>query len=170
VKPVKWVFDGWQTSSIITFASGRPWGVSYSVINGANITGGGDYSHAVMVASPNLSFFDRTTNHFFNTAAFAMAPQKVGSVDPGNAPVDNIHGPGRENFDMTFSKNVHVGERRNVQFRWELYNIFNHPSFYQLNTTAQFNNVTGVQSNAAFGQLTNTLTPRVMQLALRFTF
>ena len=170
LKPVKWVLDGWQTSSIVTFASGRPWGVSYSVINGQNITGGGDYSRAVMVGSPNLSFGDRSINHFFNTSAFAMAPQKVGSIDPGNAPVDNIHGPGRENVDMTFSKNVRIGEHKNVQFRWELYNIFNHPSFYQLNTTAQFAVATGVQSNGAFGQLTNTLTPRVMQLALRLTF
>ena len=123
-----------------------------------------------MVGSPNLSFGDRSINHFFNTSAFAMAPQKVGSIDPGNAPVDNIHGPGRENVDMTFSKNVRIGEHKNVQFRWELYNIFNHPSFYQLNTTAQFAVATGVQSNGAFGQLTNTLTPRVMQLALRLTF
>ena len=170
VKLVKWIFDGWQTSGIVTFASGRPYGVSYSVINGLNITGGGDYSRAVMVASPNLSYSDRSRNRFFNTSAFAMAPQIVGSINPGNAPIDNIHGPGRNNFDMTFSKNNRIGERTNVQLRWEIYNIFNHPSFYQLNTTAQFNAGTGAQVNGAFGQLTNTLTPRVMQLALRLTF
>jgi hypothetical protein len=140
------------------------------VINGQNITGGGDYSRAVMVASPNLSYGDRANTHFFNTSAFAMAPQIVGSIAPGNAPIDNIHGPGRNNTDMTFSKNFRFAERANAQFRWELYNIFNHPSFYQLNTTAQFNPATGAQSNGAFGQLTNTLTPRVMQLALRLTF
>jgi len=170
VKPVKWMFDGWQTSSIVTFASGRPWGVTYSVTNGVNITGGGDYSHAVMVGSPNLAWSDRSINHFFNTSAFAMAPQIVGSVDPGNAPVDNIHGPGRNNWDMTFSKNVHIGEHKTFQLRWELYNIFNHPSFYQLNVSATFAAATGVQTNAAFGQLTNTLTPRVMQLAGKFNF
>ena len=145
VKPVQWILDGWQTSSIVTFASGRPYGVSYSVLNGVNITGGGDYNRAVMVASPNLSFGERTRNRFFNTSAFAMPPQIVGSVAPGNAPQDNIHGPGRNNFDMTFSKNVRLAERKNLQLRWELYNIFNHPSFYQVNTTAQFAAATGVQ-------------------------
>jgi hypothetical protein len=170
VTPVKWVFDGWQTSSVITFASGRPYGVSYSVLNGVNITGGGDYNRAVVVASPNVPWSERTRDRYFNTAAFAMSPQVVGSVRPGNAPQDNIHGPGRNNFDMTFSKNFRVKERKNLQFRWELYNIFNHPSFYQVNTTAQFTAATGVQANQSFGQLTNTLTPRVMQLALRFTF
>jgi hypothetical protein len=144
--------------------------VSYSVLNGVNITGGGDYNRAVVVASPNVPWSERTRDRYFNTAAFAMSPQVVGSVRPGNAPQDNIHGPGRNNFDMTFSKNFRVKERKNLQFRWELYNIFNHPSFYQVNTTAQFTAATGVQANQSFGQLTNTLTPRVMQLALRFTF
>jgi hypothetical protein len=53
-----------------------------------------------------------------------MAPQIVGSTTLGNAPVDNIHGLGRNNVDMTFSKNARIGERKNVQLRWELYKYF----------------------------------------------
>jgi len=155
---------------VVTFSSGRPWTVSYSMTSGPNITGGGDYNRVMIVGDPRLSYSDRTFNEFFNTAAFAAPPQVVGSIAPENAPLDVAHGPGRKNFDSTFSRNFHIIEKANLQFRCEVYNIFNHPSFYQMNTSAQFNPTTGQQVNKLFGQLSNSLTPRVIQLALRLTF
>ncbi len=88
----------------------------------------------------------------------------------GNAPLDTVEGPGRNNIDMTFTKTFPIREKKQLTFRWEIYTIFNHPSFYQMNVAARFDPTTGQQVNAGFGQLTNTLTPRQMQLSLRFAF
>jgi hypothetical protein len=72
---------------------------------------------------------------------------------------------------MSLSKHFPFkNERRNLEFRWETYNTFNHTQYSGINTTAQFNPVTGQQVNAQFGQVTSTRLPRVMQGTLRFVF
>ena len=63
-----------------------------------------------------------------------------------------------------------VREGKNLQFRGELFNAFNHPSFTTvgrtLNTTA-----TGVNPLASnFGVVTDTRDARVVQFALKLTF
>jgi hypothetical protein len=60
-------------------------------------------------------------------------------------------------------------ETRNVQFRWEAFNAFNHTQFDTVNTTANFT-AAGVQTNGQFGQVTGVRPPRVMQLSLRVEF
>jgi len=60
-------------------------------------------------------------------------------------------------------------ERLSAQFRVEAYNVFNHTQFSAVNTSATFD-ANGVQTNAAFGQYTNTANPRRLQLALRLMF
>ena len=66
-------------------------------------------------------------------------------------------------------KNFSLGAGRRIQFRWEMYNVFNHTQWSALNTTAQFNPA-GEQVNASFGKATNARDPRIMQAAIRFTF
>jgi hypothetical protein len=70
---------------------------------------------------------------------------------------------------MTFVKNIPVKEKVSFQFRWEMYNVFNHTQPTSLNTTAQFN-AAGSQINTAFGQVTGTRDPRVQQMSLRVSF
>ena len=60
----------------------------------------------------------------------------VGTI--GNAPKDVFRGPGIDNWDLSFFKNFPIRERATVQFRWEMYNAFNHPSFQGVNTSASF--------------------------------
>jgi len=169
VAPVKWAFNNWQWSGITSFASGRPWMVTYSMSSGPDIVGGGDYNRPLMVGNPELPWSARTINEFFNVNAFAAPPQIKGTF-PGNEPNDAVRGPGRNNWDMTFTKKFPIWEHKDLTLRWEIYNIFNHPSFYQMNVTARYDPTTYQQINAGFGQLTNTLTPRTMQFALRLVF
>jgi hypothetical protein len=67
-------------------------------------------------------------------------------------------------------KNTAIGERQNIQFRAEFFNLFNH---------AQFDNPGGFPgslsnsnvNSAAFGLITSTaVNPRVIQLALKYQF
>ena len=165
---VRWAFDNWELAGIATFMDGSPTGISYSLINGADVTGGGDGSRVVVLANATLPSGQRTIYQYFNTSAFA-APV-VGSI--GNAPHDVFRGPGTNNWDLSIFKNFPIKEKAKFQFRWELYNAFNHPSFSGVNTSASFSAPgSTTQLNSQFGQVTSTNgLPRVMQGSLRFTF
>ena len=80
------------------------------------------------------------------------------------------------NSDITFGKAFPInGEKRQIQFRAEMYNIFNHTQFSAANIGPQYNWPlwqTGVlqQTNANLGRYTASLTPRQMSLSLRLLF
>ncbi|HKZ53225.1 MAG TPA: TonB-dependent receptor [Candidatus Acidoferrales bacterium] len=46
----------------------------------------------------------------------------------GDAGRNILEGPGLVNFDFAFYKNFRWGEGRMLQFRWEIYDLFNHPN------------------------------------------
>jgi hypothetical protein len=163
---VRHVLDNWQFAGVTTFSSGLPQSISLATTDNADITGGGDGSRAVVIAPVQLAGSDRSFTRFFNTAAFAR-PAKS---DPGNASVYPFRGPGVNNWDLTLTKAFPLwSEARKLQFRWELYNAFNHTQYQAIDTTARFDPA-GVQSNARFGQVIAMRPARVMQFALRLQF
>ena len=70
---------------------------------------------------------------------------------------------------MTFVKNIPIREKVKFQFRWEMYNAFNHTQFTGANSTAQFD-AKGSLVNTAFGQLNSARDPRIQQMSLRVSF
>jgi hypothetical protein len=66
-------------------------------------------------------------------------------------------------------KNLRIKEKVALQFRWEMFNAFNHTQFNAVNTTATFN-AQGVQTNSTFGQFSGTDSPRNQQVMLRLSF
>lgn len=165
---VRWICDDWQMSGIFAFVSGAPEGVSLSLADGADITGGGDGTSVVMTGKAILPKNQRTFYRFFDTSVFQRPP--VGSPGSGAAATRYaFRGPGTNNWDLTFIKTVPVKERARLQFRWEMYNAFNHTQFSGVDTTARFD-AAGNQINTRFGQLTSARSPRVQQLALRISF
>jgi hypothetical protein len=75
---------------------------------------------------------------------------------------NSLRGPGYVNFDLALSKTTAlIGERLKVEFRAEFFNILNHANF-----TSPVTNINSGQ----FGQVISTQPPRIIQLALRFTF
>lgn len=130
-----------------------------------NLTGGGDPQRVDVVGNANAGNV-HTFYNWFNPAAFALP----GKNDPGNAGKYDIRQPGVNNDDMQLSKKFPVGgEKRYFTLRWEAYNVFNHTQYATVNTAAKFTPA-GVQTNALFGQVISTRTPRIMQGSLRFTF
>src|SRR5581483_919177 len=92
----------------------------------------------------------------------------------GNSGVGIVSGPRQFNWDFTLMKNTPIGEHQNIQFRAEFFNLFNH---------AQFSNPNGFPANlinvnssipgtvSANEKITSTsVNPRVIQLALKYTF
>ena len=160
------VLDSWQISGITTLASGTPQQVSQSTTTGIDFTGGGDGQRINVTGDPRLPHGDHTVDHMFNTAVFAMS----GFNDAGNAARDIYRGPGLIVSDLTLFKNIPVREKRALQLRWEVYNMFNHTNFSSVDNTARFNPANGAQTNATFGKATAARNPRLMQVSVRFSF
>jgi hypothetical protein len=89
----------------------------------------------------------------------------------GNLGRNTLISPGVANVDFTLAKETKLamlGENGSVQFRWEMFNLFNRPNFGSPGLTL-FDRTGAVQSGA--GRIENTRTnSRQMQFALRFAF
>jgi hypothetical protein len=70
-------------------------------------------------------------------------------------------GPGENEWDITVSKRIAISESKYVQFRTDIFNIFN---------KTQFVNPDGNFSNTTFGQVLQARDPRLVQFALKFYF
>jgi hypothetical protein len=88
--------------------------------------------------------------------------QITGTGVVGDSGRNTLRGPHTTVFDAALTRDFHMTERANLQFRWEVFNLSNTPLFGQPNS-----NVT----SGAVGSIT-TLSgdPRVMQFALRVSF
>jgi len=160
------VFNDWQLSGITSFVSGAPQTVGFTTTAATDITGTASLGPRIVVTgNPVLPKGERTFSRNFRTDVFRLPAR--GTI--GNAAKTIIRGPGRNNWDIAVFKDFPVREAMRFQFRWELYNAFNHAQFNGLDTTARFD-PQGNQVNMRLGEFTSALAPRVMQLALRFQF
>jgi hypothetical protein len=127
-------------------------------------TGNGGGEHAflepgikdgnISISHPNRNAF---VNQFFNTAAFIPVSQDpLGSY--GNAGRGLISGPGFSNTDFSVLKDFMIREPMRIQFRAEMFNVFN-----QVN----FNNPDTQETDGTFGVITSALDGRVIQFALK---
>ena len=151
------VLGGWQLSGIYVVQSGTPgYPTPGADRSNTGIGNGRDRLNATGI-SPILS--NRTTNQWFNTAAFALEP--FGTF--GNAGRNTIPNPGRNAANLTLMKNFRIYERSSLQFRWEVYNAFNHPNWGNPGNTWGPN----------FGVITSTageVPMRQMQFGLKLLF
>lgn len=93
-------------------------------------------------------------------ASLGLSQPLIGNY--GNLGRNVVRLNGQSTFDWNFYKNTPIKERFNLQFRAEMYNIFNTPTFQQVNRTI---------TSPSFGTYTDTaLNSRNMQMALRLVF
>jgi hypothetical protein len=115
--------DGWQLNTIFTLQSGRPIGIvnsddtseTFNFHQRPNVVPGVD---------PILHNWSPDTG-YLNPNAFAQPAD--GTF--GNFGRNQIYGPGFKNVDFSLSKIFEIREALKLQFRWEVFNIFNHPNF-----------------------------------------
>ncbi len=82
------------------------------------------------------------------------------------------------NVDFSIVKNWHFKERYSIQFRGEMFNVFNHANFanlagYQNNLNLQGNSTLpnfGSVTNGGFGTIGQASAPREIQFGLKFSF
>jgi hypothetical protein len=160
----KQLVNGWQLSGVTTFSSGLP---VYIFENDDRSLLGTPFAGPLPlgVDTPNFAggsvhiFNPRNTNRqYFDTTGFSA--ETLGQL--GTARRRFFAGPGINNFNMALAKNTRFGERYNLEFRAEFFNIFNHTQF--ANVQGNFNATT------SFGQVTTARDPRIGQLGLKFAF
>ncbi len=197
----KLLLDSWQMSGIVVHQSGTP----FSVINGgspggigvsdnggvANYFGTGSYADCV--SSPYLQVADGRNIPqtfgplFYNPAAF-VAPRGLTFGDCGR---NSLNNPARTNFNVSLLKHFKVLGERDLEFRAEGFNIFNHTQFRIYDPSHPGNtgnNVIGCYGpastgySAAGGGGTDCTTgnsflhpvdahdPRILQFGLKFSF
>jgi hypothetical protein len=125
----------------------------------------------------------------FNVNCFA----KPSLGDVGDAGRNIVRLPSLFNSDLAFFKNIPWGEKRNVRLRWEIYNIFNHTNFRDMDVALTYGLVlnqtnpavrcstiaaptanactTGfTQTRSTFGTPTSARAPRIMQASIQINF
>ena len=175
-RAVDLIAGGWQTAGIVTARTGEAYTafLSYDPTNTG--TGGPwpnrvhnpkDFSYnvagQVALGCPGGK---QSLTCFYNPAAFVvpdLAPGQTFAHQFGTSGNGILRGPDQVNVDFSAIKDFHLTEAQTIQFRAELFNMFNHPQFQ----------IPGANPNVAGGQaITATLTDnqREVQLALRYTF
>ncbi len=153
--------NGWVITGITRFATGLPVTMTESDDNsllGTFSPGAGPDVDRPNYTPGNLQFNDpRSGLPYLNKSLFSK--EALGQL--GTADVRFFHGPGINNWDMALIKDTNVTERIHSQFRFELFNTFNH---------AQFNSPSGNINSGSFGIVTSARDPRIAQAALKFLF
>jgi hypothetical protein len=172
---------GWQLSGNVTLQTGMP----FTVVNSGPDTSG--FNQAISGISPQ-------GENRPNLVKAGPLPQNNGNPDAafdpswfsantagedGTSGRNQYYGPGLANVDFSVARSFHIfpGEGRQLEFRSDFFNLFNHTNF--ANPVADMN-------NANFGKITETLGsavatsvgtsggatggPRIVQFSLRLRF
>jgi hypothetical protein len=158
--------SGWSVSGITRFATGLP--VTFASFgDNALVYVQNNGVNSVSIDLPNYTPGDLHINHnprnglpYFNTSLFT--PNALGTQ--GNAKRRFFYAPGMNNFDMALHKMTKINESKTLEFRFEMFNTFNHAQFYPDDT------VDGNINSPTFGHVLKAAPPRIGQVALRFTF
>ena len=159
------VFGDWQLNGIFTAMSGTPFTVFDS--NDVSLQGqapeisGFSSNRPNVIGNPNSG--PKTAAEWFDVKAFQqLQPDPLGRFQVfGNEGRNAVVGPGYVNWDFSAFKNIRLTESKQLQFRGELFNILNHTNFRLP--------VSDIES-ATFGQIQSDVSPRVIQVALKFLF
>ena len=144
----------WELGGIVVMQSGLPYTVT--VPGSPSNTGGSSRANPVNGVNPIPT--PQSITAWFNPAAFATPA----AYTWGTLGRNSLNGPAIYNIDATVSRNFRMGEKRNLAFRWEMFNVVNHPQFGTPNATA------GV---GGAGTITTTQRAnRQMQVAIKFAF
>lgn len=162
----KTLLQGWTVAGITRISSGFPVTISSdgdrsligSLPNGVN-----NQSLDLPDFTPgplNINQNPRNGQPYFNTSLFQ--PQALGTA--GNASRRSFYGPGMFNSDLALLRSFQLSEAKALQFRLETFNTFNHTQFFGPAA------VNGNIDSDLFGHVVRAAPPRLMQVALKFTF
>lgn len=168
------VLGGWELSGIVNVQTGQSITVTQSLdpFDSATITPGAASNRGLGFLQGDATNLanqsgnpsgPKTVSEWFNTAAFSQSVGTFGNSRPGA-----ILGPGFQRWDTSLFKNLHFGERANLQLRLETFNTFNHGSPSQICNDGGTGSCT--VGTSAFGLITAYHIPRELQIGAKISF
>jgi hypothetical protein len=149
--------EGWQLGTIVQSQSGNPVNI---VVNNTTFTGTNNTVRPDVTGPIEIL---GTPNRWFDISPFIVPVGRFGSLGR-----NVVIGPGFNNTDFSVIKRTKLTESQLIEFRWEVFDLFNHANF------GQPGRVVGTTN---FGQITNTRfgtgdsgSSRQMQFALKYKF
>jgi outer membrane receptor protein involved in Fe transport len=172
--PTRWLAGGWQLNGIISLYSGQAF-TPYLSYDPTNTGSGGPRPDQVgdpynFSNSPCGSH--QSINCWYNPAAFALPAIAPGQPTPplgtsyatmfGDATRGSLRGPAFYDTDFSVFKDFKFNEGRQLEFRGEIFNLFNTPQFALPNNLVDTPNA---------GQITSTLhESRQIQVSVNISF
>jgi hypothetical protein len=151
-KVLDYAIGGWQLNTIFTYQSGAP-------LSFGNIIFLGDI-HNIPLASDQ-----RSVSQWFNTAAgfvTASSQQLASNIRTFPRYLAGVRGDGQTDWNLSLTKHFALTERVKLEFRFEGYDVLNHPNFSDPSTTV---------TSSAFGTVSGQAgLSREFQGALKVTF
>ena len=157
------MLDGWELSGILSFQSGFPIRItSEDDVEELDSTDLFEFPGEPNLTAPFHTQNIRQNNGFvFDPNLFTNSTVAPGTI--GNAPRSMCCGPGINNWDMSFMKETNFGERLQMEFRTDIFNIWNHAQFYSVDGDVS-------DQGSTFGQVQHVHDPRLIQFSLKFRF
>ncbi len=154
------IFGGWQMTGILSMQAGQFYNLTLANPTANLGTNGVGAWRPNVIGEHRLS--NPTPNLWLNPAAFERPLDANGNPTFGNLGRNSLREGGIFNWDVGLMKNFQLTERVRLQFRWEAFNVTNHPSYGTPNSNL---------SSPDVGKITRTLgLPRQQQLGLRVSF
>jgi hypothetical protein len=182
------LLDGWEVSGILSFQSGFPIritsqddvelldntfdfeqpgqpnfapGATFKTVNPRSTVCAAFTGPLAQQLDPTLPACQAVSGYSFDPNMLTNATVAPGTI--GNAPRSLCCGPGINNWDMSFSKQTKLGERWQMEFRTDVFNVWNHAQFYTVDGNIS-------NQGGTFGQVLHVRDPRLLQFALKFHF
>jgi hypothetical protein len=167
--PLDRLASGWQVTAIQNYLSGDPLVITSSASLGFFSFAGlrADVIPGVPQTMPSHGLDVTNGTQYLNPLAFATPPLSPGNsfaLRFGNSPgfLPHTRGPGHSSEDFGIVKNTRITERVGVQFRADMFNVFNRTGRADPDTCVDC---------GSFGIIFDPAhSPRVIQLALRLNF
>ncbi len=173
IETAKALTHGWEISGVTSFSTGLP--ITLAETDDRALTGTGFGGPIVLpVDTPNFSGGsvgktdprNNPNHYFFNIQNFSQSAIGV----EGNANRRFFHGPGINNWNMAIKKITPIRESLSLEFRAELFNVFNHAQFVNPSGLVPGPLGTSASPLTNFGQVTVARDPRLAQLGLKLNF
>jgi len=154
--------SGWQINGLGLIRSG----IADLPLIGVNTYGNADTTNQRpnVVSGVSIIPANQSITNFWNPAAFSIPA--AGTF--GNAGRGILYGPAAWDADVSLIKDTPIKERMRLEFRAEMFNIFNHPTFalpYNVVGTSSFGEIL-----STFGATLGFGVSRQIQLALKLKF
>ncbi len=158
------ILGDWQLNTIASFYSGTP----LNIFSGVDTAGLGGASSQRPDLVPGVDIYANGSDplQILNPAAFRFPAQgRFGNLGRGS-----IRAPGIKNIDFSVAKNWKLRERVGLQFRAEMFNVFNTVNFRGHNLSVAGGGIENNFNNGGFGRANSTRGPREIQFGLKLSF